>query len=666
MTRPAAWTDFAREVNYLVEMDLDQCGRSFGTAPCAATGTPCYYSWPTCKNQTNFLQGAYTWKFSQNTGPLLPGYYNLLLDMETYETRIKPDEALTVVGTLRVLLSDSSPLFWSTPGKAAAAQNAETDGTFLCNLKARNPNYKGRAVRVYRGLRSWAPADYELYFAGIIDNWETTDKGATITLKDNLKKLEVQYPPAQSSDNVLTAVYNGGAVMNVTDAGAFVDPAAAGGVATVKIDDSTAPEYVDYTGIDEDAQQLTGCVAGRYGTRSVSHVKNLKIGNVYIAAQNDSGLTTWDAVTGLPADEFFLNLLCNLGRISGLATAFTTPGVTVTADAGTTLTVSDGTLLPDHGFLKIGTEILGYKANAGNVLSTLTRALYGTVTATHAAATPVYLSQFSEQVGSWLNGCLYRDRWEKPTALKDMVKALKISTFAHVWQGSDSLIHFKAAPVALYNTAPTVLTDASHLVGNKTSKNDQEDLRRTGIVAYYAPTEVDAAEDPKKWLEVVAHVNFNIESELYLNEERREAFYCRCIYRQSEALLMAAHQLMRRQYGMPALKFILDAKDAQYYDVGDFCRATTKKVRGITGAPRPAVTYEVMFKKAVKGNDVQFEYEAWDVTGGEDGARYPVIAPASVTADYDAVSAEDRERYGFISDANNQVGAAKDRGYSIS
>jgi hypothetical protein len=129
---------------------------------------------------------------------------------------------------------------------------------------------------------------------------------------------------------------------------------------------------------------------------------------------------------------------------------------------------------------------------------------------------------------------------------------------------------------------------------------------------------------------------------------------------------MASHQLMRRQFGMPALKITLDAKDAQYYDVGDFVRVTTKKVCGITGAPRSAVIYEVMFKKAVKGNDVQFEYEAWDITGGEDGARYPVIAPASVTGDYDDVSEGDRARYGFIGDGNNQVGAAKDRGYSIS
>ena len=33
------WTDFSREVVWIVEIDLDRCNNVFGTAPCAAVAT---------------------------------------------------------------------------------------------------------------------------------------------------------------------------------------------------------------------------------------------------------------------------------------------------------------------------------------------------------------------------------------------------------------------------------------------------------------------------------------------------------------------------------------------------------------------------------------------------------------------------------------------------
>jgi hypothetical protein len=49
----------------LVYLHMDYCGRSFGTTPCLATGTPCYNTWKTCKYLSAFLNVGKTYKYSE-------------------------------------------------------------------------------------------------------------------------------------------------------------------------------------------------------------------------------------------------------------------------------------------------------------------------------------------------------------------------------------------------------------------------------------------------------------------------------------------------------------------------------------------------------------------------------------------------------------------------
>jgi len=666
----ATWTDFKRDVRWLVKITLDQCQETFGTAPCTATGTPCYYSRPTCKDAPNYNKGTYTWQFTlAEASEVYEDALAFLKDVEQYETRIDPNKALTLVGKYKIKMSDSAPLQWSCPGKSlnTTEHNRESAGTFWLNLKARNPNYRGRPVEVLVGLASWSLASYRTYFKGILTNIEITGDGeVVIEAKDRLKLTDRKVPRRQGDSNVLTSTYSGGATMDVTDGTEFMDPDDHGGECVVCLESGGNKTYVTYTGLSGD--QLTGCTTAAFGSDSASHNSGTKVKNVLVIADStDTAATSWSDCGRMPACWCFLRLLCDFTGIDPDDTAVVDYSVTLDGGIGvgdSVLTLSDATGFPYRGIVKIGAEWLYYGSLDGNDLAGLRRGLFGSSAAAHSDGDPVYISQFSDEAGRWLATNLYKYRAEKETALKDILQKLRLATgVGHLWVGEDSLVHFKAAPGLTGLDSPLDLTDAANLAtGTPPSHDDGEEERRTLVRVGYSPTEVDASEDESSWSFLV-HWNPTLEAADYLNETFRETIYNPWIWDEESAILCATYRLLRRQHGFKTLTFSLDLKDAMQIEMGDFVKITTAVVVGTDGSERSSVVYEVLKKK--RKGDSLYEFEVWDVTGGIDAARYAVIAPSSVSHDYDSATAAEKEAYGWISDGNGQVGADDEDGYLI-
>ncbi|MFA6576081.1 MAG: hypothetical protein WCS84_11720, partial [Nocardioides sp.] len=56
-----------------MDLELDGCSNAFGVAPCAATGEPCYRTWATCLDTTNYAATTKTYRFTMANGhDLLP------------------------------------------------------------------------------------------------------------------------------------------------------------------------------------------------------------------------------------------------------------------------------------------------------------------------------------------------------------------------------------------------------------------------------------------------------------------------------------------------------------------------------------------------------------------------------------------------------------------
>jgi len=290
------------------------------------------------------------------------------------------------------------------------------------------------------------------------------------------------------------------------------------------------------------------------------------------------------------------------------------------------------------------------------------RGAYGSAASAHSAGVSVEVLELSDEVGRWLPSACYRRFLEKPVAIKDLLHELRQSTLAHVWQGEDSRVHFKCAPVPFFRDPPKQLTDAEHLVRQSVYSDQNEEARKTRVTVYYDPLSADPGTDPEQYRAALLHLDQEVESENYYGEKRNYEIFSPWIYRSLEALNAAAHFLLRFRYGAPLLTFGLELKDADLR-VGDFVRLTTDLVQTPAGATRPNALYEVVKKKPMSEN--LFEYQALEAAGGGIN-RYAVIALASYTASYDNYGDDDHAKYAWVSDANEQVGAGNEAGYYIS
>ena len=805
----------------LVKLRLDYCQNTFGQSPCAAAGTPCYYTYFTCKDKANYARGSKDYRFCAQEGTLPAEALPYLARMVAVPTEIKADQHLTRVGEISFDFDDDFPLPLANPDKAVG--NPEAGGTFWRNLLARNPNYRGRPVEVWAGFQGLPESEARLIFRGLLTNIAVAEGRATITVQDYLKKLEVKIPAAQSSENVLTAAYSGGTDLRVTNASEFAS-ASPGQPGLVMIEDQTnGSEYISYTGRSAGDNKLTGCQAGRFGTVSVSHPAGCRVSNAVVWAEDDG-------IEGLPLDQIVAELLTTYGGISALDVATVDLGATL----GPALGSSESSLscvgvddFPAAGIVRLEDEVIGYSgkgtgmafsavddevgpqdaqhsldqgsgveqwhvvkfqtgagdpaldcvrlklmrngflagaislylysdqagnpgamlnflgkkdiaqvspglfgdltwsrhlsltpsttywlgyklrvtiggasifhalkasaiatefkharsdagpftaiaglplfaveesAGAYDTLSGCRRGAYGSLAAAHAAGVSVELLEVSDEAGRWLASARYRRFLEKPVAIKDLLHDLRQSTLAHLWQGEDSRIHFKCAPVPFFRDPPPQLTDAEHLVRQSVSADRNEEARITRVTVYYDPLTADPGSDPEQYRAALLHLDQEVESENYYGEQRNCEIFSPWIYRSLEALNAAAHLLLRFRYGAPRLAFGLELKDADL-QVGDFVRVTTDLIQSPAGVTRPNALYEVVKKKPAGAN--RFEYEALEAAGGGLN-RYAAIAPASYTAVYDDYGVDDHAKYAWVSDADQQIGDNAEPGYCIS
>lgn len=200
-----------REPLQIVEIDIDFCTRTYGTAPCTAslgsTGVrKCYNTFFTCQDQGNYNAGTLTLRFSKNQIGLPKGQtiFPALQSVSTNPAKITlgaVDERLGTLGKrarITVNLKDFKYSDALTDKYAAGRRDgtAQTDeggyepqdrGTFFGKLRRRFPYYNKRALRVKNGHvgDSLAAMDTAHY---VITEWEgpDLDGNVTITAKDVL------------------------------------------------------------------------------------------------------------------------------------------------------------------------------------------------------------------------------------------------------------------------------------------------------------------------------------------------------------------------------------------------------------------------------------------------------------------------------------------------
>lgn len=201
--------DYAREAHdrflaTILELDLDYCQNTYGSAPCTASGSAgneCYRTFGTCQDKPNFSRGTKTYRFCGRGMPIPAGvsYRPYLVDLSASPTEISPRSGIARSAKTDVTLQDepdsdvdSDPYF---------ATRAQPPGsTYWARFLARNPYYSGRFARIRRGYiipeESYVDAGY------VVDGYVLPGSGRlvlnTSTLIDELYIIESIKPPDKS------------------------------------------------------------------------------------------------------------------------------------------------------------------------------------------------------------------------------------------------------------------------------------------------------------------------------------------------------------------------------------------------------------------------------------------------------------------------------------
>ena len=144
--------------NY-VEIDLDFCANTFGSAPCTATGTgdaKCYNTFASCQDTANFTNTVKTYRFCSPNGGRVPVGLDAIPCLKSISLSPAQIDAKNGMG-LRASCDIRLQDFPHDDIRIDPYVNGRTyipinQGTYFGKLKARNPFYNARIMRVYTGF----------------------------------------------------------------------------------------------------------------------------------------------------------------------------------------------------------------------------------------------------------------------------------------------------------------------------------------------------------------------------------------------------------------------------------------------------------------------------------------------------------------------------------
>ena len=181
-----------------------------------------------------------------------------LKEVTLLPTEIKDDS--TVTGRLKVTLYDEPDTDVGIDPYLAG--RSVTGGTFFKKLLARNPNYKGRRVKVLDGFAGMLPSQFTERIRGSIETISLKDNTVTVECADALKDLsEIKVAP-QVNVKLVANIDAVGVTITLDTLEGLETPAG-----HVRIGD----EIVSYTSVDTAAHLLKGCTRGAFATTAEEH-----------------------------------------------------------------------------------------------------------------------------------------------------------------------------------------------------------------------------------------------------------------------------------------------------------------------------------------------------------------------------------------------------------
>jgi hypothetical protein len=192
-------TDPARERIDVMQITVEKCSLTNGTAPCTATAT-CFNSWATCKDKTNWTAADFTLSFCTPASICPDGYIPFLKSVQSDSGEPDPENGLGKRTSVSFTLLDAPhDDIGIDPYVSSRTYNPMERGTFWPRFKTRWPFYNGRSVKWYRGYVhepfSLANCKRSDFIAEELRGWGRGN--VVLTAKDPLKLADndrAEYP----------------------------------------------------------------------------------------------------------------------------------------------------------------------------------------------------------------------------------------------------------------------------------------------------------------------------------------------------------------------------------------------------------------------------------------------------------------------------------------
>jgi hypothetical protein len=283
-------------------LTLDLCARTYGVAPCTAAGaagSECYNTFHTCQDRANFSRTTKEYRFTTHEAPL-PFSDNerpYIKSVKYLPTEIKDE--ITVKGRVTLEMTDEPDTDVGIDPYVATRSSFQ--GTFWKKLMARNPNYRGRPLKIYDGFVGMTEAEFLAdgkTFSGIVDNIMQGKGTVQIEAADLLRTLDKVEIPAKLNIELATDVSIGQTSLTLAgvDVAGMDSP-----TGYVRIGD----EIIYYGAIDTTIKIISSCVRAQFGTTAEVHLADKTVQPVKVYAA-DNPFDTMQAIltdAGIPAGD---------------------------------------------------------------------------------------------------------------------------------------------------------------------------------------------------------------------------------------------------------------------------------------------------------------------------------------------------------------------------
>jgi len=231
MTFDARRAEFSREHIFVVELDLDNCIRTYGTSPCLAavgvTGSQrCFNTRASCQYPAAYSATAKTYRHCTARSPH-PGGLTAVPDLDSVQMSpsvVDLGGGIGVRASVSLSFNDHpSSDTGIDPYLSTRSYDPMTLGTYWNKLRARNKYYQGRPLRVLSGYLlngSYDPVNFQTRHY-VIESIDVSDGGARVVAKDPLKLTDNSraQAPSPSTGQLATAINAVQTSVSLTPAG---------------------------------------------------------------------------------------------------------------------------------------------------------------------------------------------------------------------------------------------------------------------------------------------------------------------------------------------------------------------------------------------------------------------------------------------------------------